>query len=55
MGIAAYVNRGNVGAVDLGVEAFIYLDEVLLPSWPADECPLCKAGVPVNVRYEHGS
>ena len=55
MGIAAYVNRGNVGAVDLGVEAFIYLDEVLLPSWPTDECPLCKAGVPVNVRYEHGS
>ena len=55
MGIAAYVNRGNVGAVDLGVEAFIYLDEVLLPSWPADECPLCKAGVPVNVRYAHGS
>lgn len=55
MGIAAYVNRGNVGAVDLGVEVFIYLDEVLLPSWPADECPLCKAGVPVNVRYAHGS
>ena len=55
MGMAAYVNRGNVGAVDLGVEAFIYLDEVLLPSWPADECPLCKAGVPVNVRYAHGS
>ena len=55
IGIAAYVNRGNVGAADLGVENFIFLDEILLPSWPADECPLCQAGVPVNVRYAHGS
>lgn len=55
MGVAAYVNRGNVGAADLGVENFIFLDEVLLPSWRADDCPLCQAGVPVNVRYAHGS
>ncbi len=55
MGVAAYVNRGNVGAADLGVENFIFLDEVLLPSWPAEDCPLCQAGVPVNVRYAHGS
>ncbi len=55
MGVAAYVNRGNVRAADLGVENFIFSDEVLLPSWPADDCPLCQAGVPVNVRYAHGS
>ena len=55
MGVAAYVNRGNVGAVDLGVENFIFLDEVLLPSWSADDCSFCQAGVPVNARYAHGS
>ena len=55
IGIATYVNRANVGVEDLGVERFIFLDEVILPAWSADECPLCKAGIPVNVRYAHGA
>jgi orotate phosphoribosyltransferase len=52
---AAWINRGNVYAEELGVEAFIYLDEIELPSWPAETCPLCQTGVPVNTRYAHGA
>ena len=25
-----------------------------LGSWPAADCPLCRAGVPVNTQYAHG-
>ena len=52
---AAWINRGNVYAEGLGVEAFIYLDEIELPSWTAETCPLCQTGVPVNTRYAHGA
>ena len=52
---ATWINRGNIYAEGLGVEHFIYLDEILLPSWPADACPLCEQGVPVNTRYAHGA
>ncbi|MCH2183467.1 MAG: hypothetical protein MK108_15825 [Mariniblastus sp.] len=52
---ATWINRGNVYAEELGVETFVYLDEIKLPSWPADECPLCQQSVPVNTRYAHGA
>ena len=52
---AAWFNRGNVDAPDLGVETFVFLDEVTLPSWPAETCPLCARDVPVNTRYAHGA
>ncbi len=52
---AAWINRGNVYADELGVETFVFLDEVQLPSWSAQECPLCQAKVPVNTRYAHGA
>ena len=55
LGIAAYVNRGNVNAQQLGVDSFIFLDEVLLPAWPAVGCPLCKSGTPINIKYAHGA
>jgi len=55
IGIAAYVNRGNVGAKELGVKNFIYLDEISLPAWPEEACPLCKDSRPVNVQYAHGA
>ena len=52
---AAWINRGNVYADELGVETFLFLDEVQLPSWLAEECPLCQQDVPVNTRYAHGA
>ena len=52
---AAWINRGNVYAKDLGVETFVFLDEVKLPSWPAAGCPLCQSKTPVNTQYAHGA
>lgn len=50
----AWVTRGNVTAEDLGVTRFEYLAEIEIPSWPVDECALCRDGVPVNVEFAHG-
>lgn len=54
VGAACLVSRGNVAAAGLGVERYHYLLEYRIPSWPAAECPLCRQGAPVNVRYAHG-
>jgi orotate phosphoribosyltransferase len=50
----ALVHRGNVDATGLGVPEFVYLMEYDIPDWSAGECPLCKAGVPINTRFAHG-
>jgi len=55
-------NRGNVKAEDIGVPVLESLVTKEIPTWPADECPLCKElimsggkkGVPVNVTIGHG-
>ena len=54
IGIAAYVNRGNVGASELGVKNFIFLDEIHLPAWPGQNCLLCQSDKPIkfNMRME---
>jgi orotate phosphoribosyltransferase len=52
--IAALVDRGNVNAETLEVPEYAYLLEYDIPDWPAADCPLCKAGVPINTRYAHG-
>ena len=55
VGAAAWISRGNVSARDLGVDNYVFLDEVSLPSWPAEGCGLCADGVPVNVTFAHGA
>lgn len=50
----AFVDRGNVDASNLGVTEYVYLMEYDIPDWSAADCPLCKAGIPVNTRYAHG-
>lgn len=50
----ALVHRGNVDAAGLGVPEYVYLMEYDIPDWPPAECPLCRAGVPINTRYAHG-
>ena len=55
VGVATWINRGNVGGEAFGVDTFIFLDEVDLPSYPAGTCALCRSGVPVNTHYAHGA
>jgi orotate phosphoribosyltransferase len=51
---AALVDRGNVGAKDLDVPEYVFLLEYDIPDWTAEECPLCKSGVPINTQFAHG-
>jgi orotate phosphoribosyltransferase len=53
--VGALCTRGNAGPGDLGCERVACLCEISIPSWPADECRLCRDGVPVNTRYAHGA
>ena len=53
--MACLCTRGNAAAEDVGSADFVWLTEVLVPSWPAADCPLCRDGVPVNTQYAHGA
>jgi orotate phosphoribosyltransferase len=52
---AAVCNRGALIAAQLGVEQLVSLADIKLQSWAAEDCPLCRDGVPVNTDYAHGS
>jgi orotate phosphoribosyltransferase len=54
VGAVALCNRGGVTAAALGVPALHALVELSLDSWPAEECPLCRRGVPVNTAVGKG-
>lgn len=50
-------NRGAVTAEDLGLPegSFHSIVEHELPMWEANECPLCKAKVPMDLDLAHGT
>jgi orotate phosphoribosyltransferase len=54
VGAGAVVNRGGATAAGLGVPEFAFLLDYELDSWLANECPLCRNGVPINTDYAHG-
>jgi orotate phosphoribosyltransferase len=55
VGVGALCNRGGITADLLGAPELYSLASVPLESWAAEECPLCKAGVPVNTRLGKGA
>ncbi|MDD5199613.1 MAG: phosphoribosyltransferase family protein [Terrimicrobiaceae bacterium] len=55
VGIACYVDRGNVTAADLGGHPYRYLLQWKIPSWPEAETPPEILARPVNTRYSHGA
>ncbi|MFC1632823.1 phosphoribosyltransferase family protein [Patescibacteria group bacterium] len=53
--VAALCNRGGVTAEDLGGDLKLFsLMDVQMDMYEADECPLCKEGVPINAELGHG-
>lgn len=55
VGAVAVCNRGQVTKEMVGnPPEFISLLKVQLDQWPAAECELCKAGIPVNTDVGHG-
>jgi orotate phosphoribosyltransferase len=51
---ASVCNRGALAPAQIGVERLIALTDIELDSWPREQCPLCREGVPVNTAYAHG-
>jgi orotate phosphoribosyltransferase len=51
---ASLCSRGNATTAEIGVNDYVFLVEYAIPDWPADGCPLCRDGVPINARYAHG-
>ena len=47
IGVAVLVDR-SAGSVDLGFPLFACL-ELDLPTYPPDDCPLCKKGIPLTI------
>jgi orotate phosphoribosyltransferase len=44
-GISSIVNRGNINEIDgIPVKSLVYIS---LSTYPPDDCPLCKAGIPI--------
>jgi orotate phosphoribosyltransferase len=54
VGAVALCNRGGVTAAALDVPALHALLDLSLESWPAEDCPLCRRGVPVNTDVGKG-
>lgn len=50
----ALVNRGGVRASDVEVPALHALVEIALEAWDPEECPHCRAGVPVDTTVGKG-
>jgi orotate phosphoribosyltransferase len=53
--VAALCNRGGIKAEEIGAPELYALTELSLQSWPAEECPLCQKGVPINQTLGKGS
>ncbi len=51
---AALWNRGGVTKEMVGVQRLVSLCTKQFESWPADECPLCAQGEPININVGHG-
>ncbi|MCE9586579.1 phosphoribosyltransferase [Candidatus Uhrbacteria bacterium] len=55
IGVSALCNRGRVTAGSLGVPKLVQLVTMDLETWAADRCPLCDAGMHINVELGHGA
>ncbi len=55
-GVLALFNRGDVGIDTFGpgIHRMVALGTVKLDSYPEDDCPLCRDGVPVNTTVGKG-
>ncbi len=54
VGLGALCNRGNVSAETVGAPEVYTLLTLPLTSWEAADCPLCRAGMPINTKVGKG-
>lgn len=51
--LSALVNRGGVTSEDVGDVPINSLLSVTMESWEAEDCKLCKSGIPLNTNVGH--
>lgn len=54
LGLSALCNRGGIKPDDIGEVPVHALTNVSFQSWLEEDCPLCKADVPINTRVGKG-
>lgn len=55
VGVGALCNREGVTVCDVGNVPILYsVLDLQLVSWLPQDCPLCKAGIPINTQLGHG-
>ena len=55
VGLGALCNRGGITASDLAITELFALTALSLESYDPADCPLCRAGVPINTRVGKGA
>lgn len=55
VGVGALCNRGGITAEQLDVPQLRSLVNLAMDSWEAKTCPLCQAGVPINLKVGKGA
>lgn len=56
VGVVVLSNRGGVTKEQLGEVPWLHaLTTIPMESWTAEECPLCKEGVPINTEVGKGA
>lgn len=56
IGVSAICNRGGVKPEDIGnPPRLVSLVNIAMERYPADDCPLCKKGVPINTEVGKGT
>lgn len=54
IGVGAICNRGDVKPEAVGNVPIVSVVELEMSMYPEEECPLCKAGVPINTDFGRG-
>lgn len=55
LGLSVLCNRGGHTPDSMGVPHLISLLNLPAEAWPAESCPLCKKGKPINLTLGHGA
>ncbi len=54
VGVAVYVDRGNLGESPFGGVPYRYLTQVQFPAWVEEDCPAELLARPINPYFAHG-
>lgn len=54
VGVCALVNKNKDLNSDIFTAPFFALSDLFIPTYQKENCPFCKAGIPINTNVGHG-